>query len=168
MKSNTGPNAEGIVSLAGLLPHELSARLDLSPSYRGEQIFRALWKGAEEIGDVTTLSKELREELSKEAVFFSSRPEEFQREPGGTAKLTLRLEDGYVIECVLLTDETGRKTACLSTQAGCGMGCTYCRTGRLGFSRDLTAAEIVESESAVGWLRRIGHCGFCVSRPRCL
>ncbi|MCL2879089.1 MAG: 23S rRNA (adenine(2503)-C(2))-methyltransferase RlmN, partial [Treponema sp.] len=62
----------------------------------------------------------------------------------GTVKLGIRLEDGAIIEAVILSDAEGRKTACLSTQAGCPAGCVFCKTGRLGFNRNLTSAEIME------------------------
>jgi 23S rRNA (adenine2503-C2)-methyltransferase len=62
----------------------------------------------------------------------------------GSLKLQIRLEDGAAVECVLLEDIEGRKTACLSSQVGCPMGCAFCRTGSLGFLRDLSAGEIME------------------------
>lgn len=62
----------------------------------------------------------------------------------GTVKLRLRLTDGAAVEAVLLTDIEGRRTACLSTQVGCPMGCAFCRTGGLGFLRNLEAFEITE------------------------
>jgi 23S rRNA (adenine2503-C2)-methyltransferase len=61
----------------------------------------------------------------------------------GTHKLLLRLHDNQVIECVLL-QEADRRTVCISTQVGCGMGCVFCASGIGGFVRNLTAGEIVE------------------------
>jgi len=61
---------------------------------------------------------------------------------GLTQKFLLRLEDGQTIETVLM-GYTGRSTACVSTQAGCAMGCVFCATGQMGFSRHLRPAEIV-------------------------
>jgi 23S rRNA (adenine2503-C2)-methyltransferase len=61
---------------------------------------------------------------------------------GFTRKFLLRFEDGRQIETVLMRYD-GRVTACVSTQAGCAMGCVFCATGQMGFSRHLTAAEIV-------------------------
>jgi 23S rRNA (adenine2503-C2)-methyltransferase len=61
---------------------------------------------------------------------------------GQTRKFLLRLEDGETIETVLM-DYTGRSTACVSTQAGCAMGCVFCATGQMGFVRHLRAGEIV-------------------------
>jgi 23S rRNA (adenine2503-C2)-methyltransferase len=62
----------------------------------------------------------------------------------GSLKLQIRLRDGAAIECVLLEDIEGRKTACLSSQVGCPMGCAFCRTGSLGFLRNLGPDEILE------------------------
>jgi 23S rRNA (adenine2503-C2)-methyltransferase len=61
----------------------------------------------------------------------------------GTQKLLLRLRDGQVVECVLLP-ERDRRTVCVSTQVGCGMGCVFCASGIGGVVRNLSAAEILE------------------------
>src|SRR5262249_19744490 len=61
----------------------------------------------------------------------------------GTDKLLLRLQDGQLIECVLL-QEQDRRTACISTQVGCGMGCVFCASGLGGLERNLTTGEILE------------------------
>ncbi|MDX6765995.1 MAG: 23S rRNA (adenine(2503)-C(2))-methyltransferase RlmN [Candidatus Methylacidiphilales bacterium] len=61
---------------------------------------------------------------------------------GLTRKFLLKLEDGHAVETVLM-GYPGRSTACVSTQAGCAMGCVFCATGQMGFSRHLTAAEVV-------------------------
>ena len=61
----------------------------------------------------------------------------------GTHKLLLRLHDGQVVECVLLT-EADRRTVCISTQVGCGMGCVFCASGLGGVVRNLTTGEILE------------------------
>src|SRR5437773_11803829 len=65
---------------------------------------------------------------------------------GLTSKLLLRLHDGQEIEAVEMktAEEGGRKTICVSTQAGCAMGCVFCVTGQFGFARNLEAGEIVE------------------------
>jgi 23S rRNA (adenine2503-C2)-methyltransferase len=54
------------------------------------------------------------------------------------------LHDGQLIESVLMPYEDGRRTACISSQAGCAMACAFCATGQMGFARQLTEAEIVE------------------------
>ena len=76
----------------------------------------------------------------------------------GTVKRAYELRDGSVIESVLMPYNDGRRTACISSQAGCGMGCTFCATGQMGFSRHLTSAEIFEQASRFSReLRRRGE-----------
>ncbi|MBQ6028175.1 MAG: 23S rRNA (adenine(2503)-C(2))-methyltransferase RlmN, partial [Treponema sp.] len=86
------------------------------------------------------------------------------RDKDGTAKLQIKTNDGLLIETVLLTDIEGRKTACVSCQAGCAMACAFCQTGHLGFARNLTAAEIVEQflflEKECGELQNIVFMGM--------
>jgi 23S rRNA (adenine2503-C2)-methyltransferase len=126
-----------------LLPDELE-RLALSlgePAYRGRQIFRWIHQRGElDPAHMTDLPLGLRERLA------TSKSDEVRRLrslDGLTSKLLLRLRDGQEIEAVeMRTDE--RKTICVSTQAGCAMGCVFCVTGQFGFARNLEAGEIVE------------------------
>ncbi|MCY3914702.1 MAG: 23S rRNA (adenine(2503)-C(2))-methyltransferase RlmN [Chloroflexi bacterium] len=67
-----------------------------------------------------------------------------QQSLDGTEKRLHRLGDGQLIESVLMPYEDERKTACLSSQAGCAMGCVFCATGQMGFGRNLAASEIFE------------------------
>lgn len=67
-----------------------------------------------------------------------------QTSKDGTIKRAYELRDGQVIESVLMPYEDGRRTACISSQAGCGMGCVFCATGQMGFSRQLSSTEIFE------------------------
>src|SRR2546430_12212321 len=63
-------------------------------------------------------------------------------DPDGTVRFAVHLEDGAVVETVLI-EHAARRTVCLSSQVGCARGCVSCETGRLGLERNLTAAEIV-------------------------
>ena len=130
--------------LAGYLPDEITDTFGLDPPYRGEQIFHALWRGAETVEDITTLPLGLRSELSTRAACRETELVDKMEAPDGTTKIVLRCSDGFQIETVLLVDEKRRKTACLSTQAGCPIGCVFCKTGEIGFARNLTASEITE------------------------
>lgn len=65
----------------------------------------------------------------------------------GTIKRAYRLWDGQLIESVLMPYQDGRNTACISSQAGCAMGCVFCATGQMGFARQLTPEEILEQVS---------------------
>jgi 23S rRNA (adenine2503-C2)-methyltransferase len=93
---------------------------------------------------MTDLSRTLREELDSRFTLYSSLIASRLEDPDGTVKFRIDLQDGAKIEGVLLVDGKGRHTACLSTQAGCPMACVFCKTGTLGFLRNLNAGEIVE------------------------
>ena len=132
-------------SLYGLSPKEIAALLPDEKPFRGEQIFSWVQKGAESFDEMANIPKRIRQQLTEAGWgLLSSWIIEERMDPDGTAKLGIKLTDGAVIECVLLTDDKGRKTACLSSQVGCAMGCAFCRTGTMGLTRNLKAAEIVE------------------------
>ena len=97
------------------------------------------------------LGREIRSRLAGRAHVSRLVPAAVVRSRDGTVKCAFRLEDGAVIESVLIPAE-GRTTLCVSTQAGCAMGCRFCLTGRMGLVRDLTAAEIVGQVAAAGEL----------------
>jgi 23S rRNA (adenine2503-C2)-methyltransferase len=87
---------------------------------------------------------DLRKDLNNQCTIYSSVISQKLEDSDGTIKLQLRLKDGAHIEAVLLSDGEGRRTACLSTQVGCPAACAFCKTGTLGFLRNLDASEIVE------------------------
>lgn len=129
----------------GILPDEwkpICKELDL-PGYRAEQIVVALHRNlAFSWQDVTTLSKNLRHTLSEKFTLEPLKVVTTSTSPDGVEKLLLECDDGERIETVLIPSK-GRITQCISTQAGCAFGCTFCASGMKGISRDLTAAEIV-------------------------
>lgn len=131
------------IPIAALLPEEINSLLHLPKKYQGKQIFKWIQSGTLDFEDMTNLSKPLRSSLAGQA-YISSQIEDALLDSDGTVKLKMRLKDNYFIESVLLTDKNGRKTACLSTQVGCGMGCAFCRTGKMGLKRNLKDYEIVE------------------------
>lgn len=135
-----------IKPLFGLLSEELKDQLALSQRYRADQLFSWLSQGTETFEEMTNLPKALRSRLSE--LFgrtpYTTKVEKRVSDADGTVKLLLELKDGNYVECVLLTDEEGRRTACISSQVGCAMRCAFCRTGELGLERNLDAAEIVE------------------------
>ena len=117
--------------------------------YRGRQIFHQVYgKAADSIDAMTELSKEVRGLLFQRA--YISRIIEVKRQCSidGTEKFLFALEDGHRIESVLIPDED-RLTLCISTQVGCGMGCTFCLTGKGGLVRNLRSSEIVNQVLAV-------------------
>ena len=133
-----------MIILTGLLPQEICEKLELKEKFRGKQIFKWVGTGVKTFDEMTNLSKALRDELSSKATLRTSTVTNVLKDPDGTIKLQITLEDGNAVETVLLTDKENRKTACVSCQAGCAMKCAFCQTGTLGLSRNLTPAEIVE------------------------
>ena len=114
------------------------------PAYRGEQVFRALWRrGGTDPRAWTDLPAALRERLARETVVQELQPTAQSVAPDGTTKLLVGLEDGREVECVIIPDGE-RRTLCVSTQVGCAMGCTFCRTATMGLVRHLRPWEIVE------------------------
>ncbi|GHV37664.1 putative dual-specificity RNA methyltransferase RlmN [Spirochaetia bacterium] len=134
--------------LSGLALNELIDELkDLPaplPPFRSKQIFKWIARGAVSFEEMTDLDKALREDLGSRFLLRSTRVSSQLEDGDGTVKLQIDLFDGARIEAVLLSDADERKTACISTQAGCPAGCVFCKTGSLGFSRSLDSAEIVE------------------------
>ena len=128
------------------------------------QIFKWVGSGVESFDLMTNISKSIREDLKETALLRSSTVSEILKDTDGTIKLQISLHDGLAVETVLLTDKEGRKTACVSCQAGCPMKCAFCRTGQLGLARNLTAAEIVEEflflEKIAGKLDNIVFMGM--------
>lgn len=150
--------------LTGLLPEEIFEKLELSQTFRAKQIFKWVGNGAKTFDQMTNLSLDLRNELSKKSIIRSSKVENIFKDPDGTIKLQIHLFDDNIVETVLLTDKEGRKTACVSCQAGCAMRCAFCMTGTLGLSRNLQAYEIVEQflflEEIAGKLDNIVFMGM--------
>jgi 23S rRNA (adenine2503-C2)-methyltransferase len=119
----------------------LAAEMGWEP-YRARQVWRWLWtRGATAIEAMTDLSLDRRAALAER--FTLGAPELARRldDPDGTSKFTFRLGDGAVIESVFIPDRD-RRTICVSSQAGCPLGCRFCATGALGFRRDLAWHEI--------------------------
>jgi 23S rRNA (adenine2503-C2)-methyltransferase len=114
------------------------------PPMRARQIRRWLLTGRAELFDqMTDLPLALRRELAAELMPLGTRTVRHLQASDGTHKLLLQLPDGELIECVLL-QEADRRTVCISTQVGCGMGCVFCASGLAGVARNLTVGEILE------------------------
>lgn len=132
-------------SLFAKTPSQITEILSLEKAFQGKQIYQWLVKGAASFSDMTNLPKALRESLSTaHPSLYSSEVVTSQTDSDGAGKLALRLFDGNIVECVLLTDREGDLTACVSSQAGCAMGCKFCRTGTLHLKRNLFDFEIIE------------------------
>ena len=115
------------------------------PTYRAEQIWQGAYQQAwDDFRDFSTLPKSLRKKLAKKFYIGSLKKEkELLSQDGLTKKTLFRLEDGTAIETVLMAYDQ-RQTVCISSQVGCAMGCSFCATGNMGFTRNLTRGEIVE------------------------
>jgi 23S rRNA (adenine2503-C2)-methyltransferase len=141
-----------MTELIGLTLEELEAvARDLGePPYRGRQL--AAWvygKGAMTFAAMTDLPQALRERLSSAATLTRVRAILRRDASDATTKVLLGLRDGATVEAVVMRYDDGRRTACVSTQVGCGMGCTFCATGLAGLTRNLDAGEIVEQVLAL-------------------
>ena len=115
------------------------------PGYRADQVRRwALVRRAAAFDEMSDLPKVLRADLAAAWTLFAARAADHRRAADGSEKLLLELADGQRIECVLLRDDKGHCTVCLSTQVGCGMGCAFCASGIEGVARNLSRGEIIE------------------------
>ncbi len=128
------------------------------PAFRAKQIHEWLYQRfATSFDDMTNLPKTLRDTLQQRLHFGVLETMIQQSSKDGTQKRLFRLHDGKLIESVLMVYEDGRRTACISTQAGCAMGCVFCATGQMGFHRHLTEAEIFEQ--AIWFARELAQRG---------
>jgi len=112
--------------------------------FRAKQVYEWLWqKGCQSFDAMTNLSLALRTKLDAAFSFPVSQETGRQESKDGTIKVIYRLFDNILIESVLIPSD-GRTTACVSSQAGCALGCTFCATGTLGLHRNLNAGEIYD------------------------
>ena len=139
--------------LSGILPDALSAWFVErgQPAYRARQVADRVWRGhARDAASIRTLPAALREELDQAFRLDTIGATEVTVTDGGmTEKALHHLDGGAVVESVLMhyparPGSRERHTLCLSSQAGCAVGCPFCATGELGFARDLETAEIVD------------------------
>ena len=152
------------IALSGTTLPELAEYLkkipggEKQPPYRAKQIFSWIKRGARSFDDMTNLPEEFKKTMKEHAVIRGSRIYKKQCGFDGTIKLVMQLSGGetspigsggstggVLIETVLLPSFSEKYyTACLSTQAGCPMGCVFCKTGSMGFIRNLETSEIAE------------------------
>ncbi len=114
------------------------------PGWRSEQILQGIFgRRARGYEAMTDLPAELRSRLAGEIPLLGTRVTRRSDSDDGTVKLLIGLADGETVECVMIP-EGKRRTACLSTQVGCPVGCVFCASGLAGVRRNLTAGEIVD------------------------
>ena len=154
--SATGPR-DPRPGISGLAPDELAAWAGLHglPAYRARQVLAAVWRGRHaSFDDVLTLPGPVRAQLAEAFRFDTLAETEVSITDGGlTEKAVHRLSDGLLVESVLMhyparAGARERHTLCISSQAGCAVGCPFCATGELGMERDLEAAEILDQVRA--------------------
>jgi 23S rRNA (adenine2503-C2)-methyltransferase len=140
-------------------PEELGWILEGEPSYRVDQLREWLYEHPVlHAQDMTNLPTEVRESLAGSLWPFEVEMEQ-SADGGTTRKWLFRAPDGAAIEAVLMGYQR-RTTLCISSQAGCALGCTFCATGQFGFERHLEAGEIVAQVAyAKAYLRLIGMPG---------
>ncbi len=139
--------------ISGLTPDEAVAWAGEHglPAYRARQVLDAVWRGRQaSFGEVRTLPAAVRDQLEEAFRFDTAGEAEVRLADGGlTEKGVHRLSDGLLVESVLMhyparTESRERHSLCVSSQAGCAVGCPFCATGELGMERDLETAEIVD------------------------
>jgi len=122
---------------------ELQELLRDDPRFRAEQVWDALWRRRIPLADATELPRPLRERLEGALPLALTTVSEATAPDGQTIKWRWATGDGAEVEAVLMRSPR-RASVCVSSQAGCAMGCPFCATGQAGFERHLDAAEIVE------------------------
>ena len=135
-----------MLDLKSMTPEELSEALSKmgEPPFRGKQLFQWLCRGVRSLDDMTSLPQGLREKLRETAVF--SPPEIARKQVSkldGTIKYLWEFSDGNCVESVLMRYHHGN-TVCVSSQAGCRMGCAFCASTIAGKARDLTPGEMLD------------------------
>ncbi len=128
-------------------------------AFRGNQVYEWLWrKGAHSFEDMTNISKETRKMLQENFVINHIEVDQMQQSTDGTIKNAIKLHDGLIVESVLIPTET-RTTACVSSQVGCSLNCSFCATARLKNMRNLNPDEIYDQVVAIDQQSRLyqGH-----------
>jgi 23S rRNA (adenine2503-C2)-methyltransferase len=150
-----------LTNIYDLAPDRLAATLAEwgQPSYRAGQVLRWLYRElVTDFSQMTNLPLELRTRLSETFTVGSAQVVAQKISTDGwTRKVLLKMHDGNTVEAVLML-YYDRATACISSQVGCAMGCTFCATGQMGFTRNLTSGEILEQAIFFNrWLRDHPH-----------
>ena len=134
--------------LSGLTLDEIEKITDAlhASKFRARQIHNWIYlKSVKSIDEMTDLSVKFREELKKHACVTDTKIKVKQTSSDGTLKYLLEFSDGECVETVLMRfDNRANLTACVSSQVGCAVNCSFCATGKRGFIRNLTYKEIIE------------------------
>jgi 23S rRNA (adenine2503-C2)-methyltransferase len=123
--------------------NELAGLIDGEPGYRLDQIWQGLYRNGVPPAELTTLPTALRRRLAAELAPELELVVEQRARDGQTVKWLWSMSDGATVETVLM-HYPDRSTVCVSSQAGCAMGCGFCATGQAGYSRNLSVGQILE------------------------
>ena len=119
------------------------------PGFRAKQLIQWLYRyRVRSFEDMTNISRDLRTKLSEQFRIYRPEVETIQVSSDGSRKFLFRLEDGSLVESVLIKQPT-RYTLCISSQVGCAIACQFCRTGLMGLKRHLQTSEIIGQVLAV-------------------
>jgi len=130
------------------------------PKFRAKQILEWLWRGAPDFSVMKNLPEKLRRQLDEVAATLPCRIQsKLESSDKQTTKFLLELNDNEVIETVLMRTSYGN-SVCVSSQAGCAMGCRFCASTLLGLKRNLTASEILAQVLVAGWELRAARGAF--------
>jgi 23S rRNA (adenine2503-C2)-methyltransferase len=131
------------------------------PRYRADQLYEGLWTNRTPLDELTALPKALRARLAEALPDALAAITTQTSSDGETTKWLWRAADGAQVETVLMNSKD-RATVCVSSQAGCAMGCTFCATGQAGFERHLAVGEIVEQvvRAQHATTQRVSHVVF--------
>jgi 23S rRNA (adenine2503-C2)-methyltransferase len=130
------------------------------PSYRADQVWRWVAGGAKGYGEMTNLPAALRERLAASVPLSTLSVVEEAKADDGTVKTLFETADGRPLEAVLMRYRDGRRSACLSSQSGCPLTCTFCATGQMKFGRNLSADEILDQALHFRRVEAIDHVVF--------
>lgn len=137
-----------MITLAGLKLNEIESLVKElnATSFRAKQIHNWIYsKSVSTIDEMTNLSKDFREQLKQIATVTDTKIKVKQVSSDGTIKYLIEYPDGECVETVLMRfDNRANLTACVSSQVGCAVNCSFCATGKRGFIRNLTSREIIE------------------------
>lgn len=137
-----------IMILAGMTLEELEDLMDKlkASKFRAKQIHNWIYtKSVTTIDEMTNISKDFREQLKSIAQVTNTKIKVKQTSKDGTIKYLVEYPDGECVETVLMRfDNRANLTACVSSQVGCAVNCSFCATGKGGFKRNLTYKEIIE------------------------
>ena len=136
-------------------------------AFRAKQVFEWLWKKrARSFDEMTNLSQRLDKSSQKHLPFNTIKPDVVQKSNDGTVKIGFRLHDGNLVEGVLIPTAK-RMTACVSSQVGCSLSCTFCATGYLKRQRNLKHYEVFDQVAIIDDIARkqfdiplVQHCFY--------